>query len=206
MPAIPVENLKTMEVWFGLSNEDALKKVGDLATLLGHNADEYRKAFIERKDAFEKAEAARKLRERQAELVKAINGQGLEDVDVALIVEAVKSGVRISIGTELNPDGQDIPVLEAGSTAPGATRTRGPLVSTGSRSPQQFQYFYNGMPLEPGERLSRHILANHEDSVAAAALKAYKDKPNKSKLGAWEAVQRDPDLSKLYTREPKASA
>lgn len=196
------EHVIMFKTWHGMPIDQAKAKVGDFAKVMEQSAEEYIVRYVAERDIWEKAQTAAKLREHQNALVTELNGKALADVEENRLVEASKSGLNIGISTELSEDGQDIAVLNV--TLPGgATRARGPLVSTGTRTPQQFSYFHQGQPLN--DRLSRHILANYPLSAAAAALQVYKDKTNKSKLGAWEAVQRDPDLSKVYSRTPKAA-
>lgn len=198
---VPSETLATMSVWFNLSDALSESKVKNFAALLERSGDELFGAFKDARLKHQVAEQAKTKRERIAALVKDLSGICIYDLSqdgqISLGV-AIELGIPVRLTMEMTEDGQKVPCL---ACAPPAEMkgSRQALVVRGS--PKQFLYFHNG---ENCGVLAQHILREYPESVAAASLRVYKDKVNKSKLSAWVAVTGDEDLKGLYTREEVA--
>lgn len=191
--------------------EDALAKVRAYAAVIDANPDEQAAKYKAIREQHDAAEAMKAKVEAQRKLALSLDDVPLDmwDQDNMLRLGAAikehKFFTRIEVqAREVEfEDGTsqvvEVPVLRV--TAPGMTTTKGapkdPVVVQGGNA--KYAYFHNKERIQGA--VSKFIKDTYPESVAAMALIDYSNKDNNAKLGAWEAIKRDPVLKGLFHRE-----
>lgn len=201
--------------------EAAIAKVNQYSNLMDLDPDQARVYFkgIWEKHLVAQAEARRK--ERLAVLSKAINNLTImlispEGVDGdGLLAEYIENGGVLALQVvrteEMNEDGeteqqvsfaiQSKAHLQTNATQVGKqAHVSARRTSSGKTS---YRYFHQGVAI--GGALAKFVKENYPQSKATLRLletdQANKDGTSKSKLGAWQAVESDPELKDIFTRE-----
>lgn len=192
--------------------DDAKKAIESIAAAISLNIDEAWADYIKARETFEKEVAAKLRQARRDELSKKFDMTPVERLSDMLkeVREGLDLGlnIRVSVETVKVMDSETGEVSEvqmvmsrwlvaAQAAAPARAAKAGdaPIVA---RTRTSYNFFDNGQPI--GTPLSQHLKNNYPESVAWTTLLEYSKKDNKSKLGAWQAVERDPVLRNQITR------
>lgn len=184
--------------------DDAIVKARQYAVLMDGIEAEAEVAYRKAREAFDKAEAARLVKERQGVLSKLITGtQMMPIAHDESIVEYIRSGGPLTLDVvESEEDGPMLVLTTKAHLAANAIVVKASSASrTGGKT--QNAYFHNGERIQGP--LSKFIEANYPDSRAWALLVETREKErrgeSKGKLGAWQAVLRDEVLRPLFTQQ-----
>lgn len=206
MPLLAVEQHNRL---FQATLEDAKARLSIIAPALGISVEEAIVEHIKAREAWAKENEEKLRRAARDAASKRYDGMPISMLSPAIVKELGSHGLTLKVEVQAmlvqdedtgEATEQETVVLRA--LVPSAQATgpsKRPALGDGktfNEARKKYKYFFNDTQVagEGAGRLSVWLKENHPESVAWRTLMEYAQKDNKSKLGAWQAIERDPVL------------
>lgn len=206
---MPLLDISQHNRLFQSTIEDAKARLGIIAPALGISVEEAIVEHVKAREAWMKENEEKLKRAARDAASKRYDGMPISMLSPAIVKELTGHGLTLKVEVQAmlvqdedtgEATEQEAVVLRAlvPAAQASATNTRSINASNtpGLNTRKKYKYYFNDVQVagEGSGRLSVWLKENHPGSVAWATLQEYAAKDNKSKLGAWQAIERDPVL------------
>lgn len=206
---MPLLDISQHNRLFQSTIEDAKARLGIIAPALGISVEEAIVEHVKAREAWMKENEEKLKRAARDAASKRYDGMPISMLSPAIVKELTGHGLTLKVEVQAmlvqdedtgEATEQEAVVLRALVPAAQASATNTRSINAnntlGLNTRKKYKYYFNDVQVagEGSGRLSVWLKENHPGSVAWATLQEYAAKDNKSKLGAWQAIERDPVL------------